>query len=419
MYASIANEWRILRKESAIYSSHVRRLFLTRCRFTVRLKVNPNETNSAKNVESCVANANRAPNKCTNTAFTVHTPFENCGQTRVVQNAAIATVDYRQLPFQESEWKAVEKFTAKSLTLNWLRLSKFRLTSLVVLTTLAGFSMASSTAFDPYLLSATLVGTALTSSSAASLNQFLEIPFDSQMVRTRNRPLVCGQISPLHAITFSTVTCVSGLTLLLTCVNPITAGLGAFNLLLYSFIYTPMKRSNIVNTWIGSIVGAVPPVMGFTAVTGTIGLPAVLVGLVLYSWQFPHFNALSWNLRHDYARAGYRMMSVTNPSLCLRTALRHSYLISIYSLLMCTPALGLTNLSFAIASLPLNAYLIYLTHKFKGKPDANSSRKLFRYSLIHLPSLIILMLLCKRSKKKENVDEKTANNAKYDVDLSS
>lgn len=125
--------------------------------------------------------------------------------------------------------------------------------------------------FDYSLLAATLVGTGLTSGSAAAWNHYLEVPFDSQMRRTQDRPLVRGAMSSLHAASFAAVSGVAGLSILATCVNPFTAVLGGANLALYSFIYTPMKRVHIANTWVGAIVGAIPPVMGFTAVTGTIG----------------------------------------------------------------------------------------------------------------------------------------------------
>lgn len=140
-----------------------------------------------------------------------------------------------------------------------------------MLTTLGGFYMATPGAIDYTLLSSTLLGTSLTSGSAAAWNHYLEVPFDSQMKRTQNRPLVSGQITPFHAASFALVSGVSGLTLLATCVNPLTALLGAANLCLYSFIYTPLKRVHIVNTWVGAIVGAIPPIMGFTAINNFIG----------------------------------------------------------------------------------------------------------------------------------------------------
>ena len=295
-------------------------------------------------------------------------------------------------------WKPVERPSLSQLSVYYLRLSKFRLTSLVVATTLAGFAMGCPTwSFEPRLLAATLTGTALTSASAASLNQFLEIPFDSQMARTRSRPLVMGQLSVLHAFTFAVCSGVTGLSLLYWGTNGLTAALGAANLLLYSFIYTPMKRMNVANTWVGSCVGAIPPVMGFTAATGGLAAPGLLLGAILYSWQFAHFNALSWNLRHDYARAGYRMMSVTDPGLCLRTQFRHSILVTAYCLLLAHPAIALTTWAFAADTLPFNLYLVYLSHQFKSGPSAASSRQLFRYSLIHLPAIILLMVISKKA----------------------
>lgn len=171
---------------------------------------------------------------------------------------------------QNLEFKLAETSLNKNLISSWLKLSKFRLTSLVVLTTLTGHYMGMTT-FDPNLMFFTLLGTGLCSSSAAALNQFLEIPYDSQMSRTKSRPLVIHHVTPLHGLTFALITGISGFTLLYENVNILTASLGVLNLLLYSFIYTPLKRFNIVNTWIGSIVGAIPPIMGYTAATGSIG----------------------------------------------------------------------------------------------------------------------------------------------------
>ena len=168
------------------------------------------------------------------------------------------------------EFKSFDSSLNKNLVASWLKLSKFRLTSLVVLTTLTGHYMGLTTC-NYELMFFTLLGTGLCSSSAAALNQFLEIPYDSQMSRTKNRPLVTHNVTPLHACLFACLTGLTGISLLALNVNMLTASLGASNLILYSFIYTPMKRFNILNTWVGSIVGAIPPIMGYTAATGTIG----------------------------------------------------------------------------------------------------------------------------------------------------
>ena len=168
-----------------------------------------------------------------------------------------------------------------------------------------------------------------------------------------------------------------------------------------------MKRYSILNTWVGSVVGAVPPLIGWTAATGSLDIGAFILAGVLYTWQFPHFNSLSWNLRPDYSRAGYRMMSVTHPDLCRRVAVRHS--VGLVVVCSAAPLLDVTHWAFALESLPLNLYMIYLSWKFYQKADSSTSRKLFRYTLIHLPLLMTLMILGKKAKddKEKETDSKT------------
>ncbi|KAH8287944.1 hypothetical protein KR018_008857 [Drosophila ironensis] len=285
-------------------------------------------------------------------------------------------------------------YTAPGKTLGqYKKLSKFRLTSLVVITTMGGYAMAPA-AFDPASFAMVTLGTGLVSAAANAINQYHEVPFDSQMSRTKNRVLVTGQMTPLHAVTFAVVSATTGLSMLYFGTNGLTAALGAGNLFLYTSIYTPMKRISIVNTWVGSVVGAIPPLMGWAGCAGTLDAGAMILAGVLYAWQFPHFNALSWNLRPDYSRAGYRMMAVTNPGLCRRTALRYSG--AIVGLSMLAPVLDVTNYWFALETLPLNAYFAYLAYKFYQKSDSGSSRKLFRFSLVHLPALMLLFLANKK-----------------------
>ncbi|GBM86552.1 Protoheme IX farnesyltransferase, mitochondrial [Araneus ventricosus] len=284
-------------------------------------------------------------------------------------------------------------------------LSKFRLTGLVVLTTLAGYGMAPG-AFEPITFSCIVLGTALSSAAANAVNQVLEVPYDSQMNRTKNRVLIRGYLTPLHASAFAVCCASIGLTTLYLGTNALTAALGAVNLILYTSIYTPMKRYSIANTWLGSVVGAIPPLMGWAACTGSLSAGAVLMGAILYSWQFPHFNALSWALRPDYSRAGYRMTSVIDPAMCRRVALRHS--VGLLVLCSCAPLLDLTTWTFAFDSFPLNCYLIYRAWKFYKEGDNHSSRKLFRLSLIHLPALMFLMLIGKKYSSKDEKHEKVS-----------
>ncbi|NXM72401.1 COX10 protein, partial [Serilophus lunatus] len=291
------------------------------------------------------------------------------------------------------QWKEM-KLQLEELPGILARLSKIKLTALVVSTASAGFAMAP-VPFDlPCFLLASL-GTGLASCAANSINQFFEVPFDSNMNRTKNRPLVRGQLSPLLAVCFAASCGIPGIALLTLAVNPLTGALGAFNIFLYTCCYTPLKRMSIANTWVGAVVGAIPPVMGWTAATGTLDAGALLLGGILYSWQFPHFNALSWGLREDYSRGGYCMMSVTHPGLCRRVALRHC--LALIGLSAVAPVLDITTWTFPIISLPINLYISYLGFRFYKDADRSSSRKLFFCSLWHLPMLLLVMFTCKKS----------------------
>lgn len=143
--------------------------------------------------------------------------------------------------------------------------------------------------------------------------------------------------------------------------------------------------------------------MGWVGCTGTIDAGAWILAGLLYAWQFPHFNALSWNLRPDYSRAGYRMMAVTDPALCRRVALRYTGVIT--AVCCAAPLLDVTNPWFALESLPLNAYFMYLGYKFYQKSDSQSSRKLFRFSLLHLPAIMLLFMLNKKRNSEKQGSE--------------
>uniref|UniRef100_A0A3Q3A4U0 Protoheme IX farnesyltransferase, mitochondrial n=1 Tax=Kryptolebias marmoratus TaxID=37003 RepID=A0A3Q3A4U0_KRYMA len=296
----------------------------------------------------------------------------------------------------DRQWKQL-KFDVSDLPDIYARLSKIKLTALVVSTAAAGFAIAP-VAFDPIIFVVSSLGTGLASCAANSINQYFEVPFDSNMNRTKNRPLVRGQISPLHAVSFALACGIPGVALLALAVNPLTGFLGALNIFLYTCCYTPLKRLSIANTWVGAVVGAIPPVMGWTAATGCLEPGALLLGGFLYCWQFPHFNALSWTLREDYSRGGYRMMSVTHPAMCRRVALRHS--LGLIGLSALAPALDVTTWTFPVISLPINLYISHLAFRFYRRGDRSSARKLFFCSLWHLPMLLLLALTCKKFSKR-------------------
>jgi len=270
---------------------------------------------------------------------------------------------------------------------------------LVALTAMSGSIMVP-VSMDWTALTACIVGTALMSASANTLNQYLEAPYDAQMKRTQSRVLVIHRLSPLDALLFAGTTALTGGAILTAGCNPITATLGLLNIALYAGVYTPMKRYHVGCTWVGALVGAIPPLMGYAALTGTLDMRSLVLAAILFSWQFPHFNGLSWNLRGDYSRAGYHIMCVKDEGLCRRTTLRHSILL----LGLCSiaaPFTQLTTATFALSSLPVNAAFMYLSYRFYQNPDAKTSRNLFRYSLIYLPLIIILMAIS----QYENVEK--------------
>lgn len=327
-------------------------------------------------------------------------------------------------PVPLSAYRLSPTLTARTLPKLYTQLSKSRLTFLVVLTSMAGVAISPLPASVPTLL-ATAVGTALCSASANTLNQLQEVPFDAQMVRTRMRPLVRKAISSLHATGFAVATGTVGSVLLYTVVNPTTAALGLANIALYAGAYTWMKRRTIWNTWVGAVVGAIPPLMGWTACGGKLlpstaytpesFLPSLLsdptvssvapslvdnplgplaLFMLLFSWQFPHFNALSHLYRGSYAQAGYKMLSVLSPAKNTLVSLRHAIiLIPTCSILF--PLSGLTTWAFAATSLIPGSVLLRAAWRMWRTGSEKDARSLFQHSLWHLPAILGLMMIHK------------------------
>ncbi|EIW84139.1 protoheme IX farnesyltransferase [Coniophora puteana RWD-64-598 SS2] len=335
-------------------------------------------------------------------------------------------------------YQHVQVLTPRRLLGIYAQLSKARLTTLIVLTAMSGVALSPLPATLPVLLS-TAVGTTLCSSAANALNQLQEVPYDAQMARTRMRPLVRRAISPMHALGFATITGVAGPALLWVMVNPTTAVLGALNIALYAGAYTWLKRKHVVNTWVGSVVGGIPPLMGWTACGGnllpssgqsiTYFLPPFLsdvpvdmslvdsplaplaLFMILYSWQFPHFNSLSHLVRASYAQAGYKMLSVLSPSKNALVSFRYAALhIPICTLLF--PLSGLTTWAFALTSLVPNAILVQAAWRFWRTGAEKEARALWHHSLWYLPVILALMMVHKQGanwggwfdSKEEKVD---------------
>ncbi|HCZ02820.1 MAG TPA: protoheme IX farnesyltransferase [Verrucomicrobiales bacterium] len=270
-------------------------------------------------------------------------------------------------------------------------LVKVRLTSLVLLTTLAGFYLATTEGMQFVLLLHTMVGTALLACGSSVLNQYLERHHDSLMPRTESRPLPAGLMHPERALWFGILLSITGCFYTWFLVNLLTCILGTLTLALYIFVYTPLKRLTSFNTVVGAIPGALPPLMGWTAVRGSLDAGGWSLFLILFLWQLPHFLAIAWMYKEEYGAAGYVMLPNVDPS-GKKTA-RHALLSTIF-LLPCSllPVhFNVAGSMYAVGASVLGAGFIWQAIKFSSALDRTRARHLFFYSIIYLPLLLLLM----------------------------
>ncbi|KAI9639312.1 UbiA prenyltransferase family-domain-containing protein [Dioszegia hungarica] len=320
------------------------------------------------------------------------------------------------------------------------QLSKRNLSILMTLTATTGLALSPLPLSVPLLLNLS-VGTFLVSAAANTFNQILEAPLDAQTPRTRVRPLVARRISPFHAAVFGAVcTLLGGLVLWHGC-NPTTAALGLGNLVLYAAIYTPMKRFSVSNTWIGAVVGGITPLMGWTATGGSLWptssqplqihypssplstspnplVPATLFAL-LFSWQFPHFNALSHLIRPYYALSGYPMLSVLSPRLNALVSLRHAVLLVPFTAVL-APASGAVDWSFGLTTLIPNVLFVKSAWAFYKDVGEKTAKKCFFVSLWYLPVVMGLMVVHKGvggwlARRKEEGEGEVVGGKKVDL----
>lgn len=290
-----------------------------------------------------------------------------------------------------------------------MELSKARLSALVVATTAAGF-VAAGGPLCPATLGACCAGTALCSSSAAAYNQIFESHLDSKMKRTQQRPLVQGTLTSTQASVAAAAWGVAGTGILAYATDPVTTFLGASNIVLYAGVYTYMKQHSVYNTWVGALVGAIPPVMGWSAATGgqIMDVEALLLGSTLYLWQMPHFFALSYMHRLDYARGGFQMVPVLEEDGDETASLITRYTWYLSSIPVLATVLDVTNSMFLCEGVALNAYALHVAYKFQHDRTNANARKVFLTSLWYLPCLLMLMLL--HSKTWDDVDEDKLEN---------
>jgi protoheme IX farnesyltransferase len=275
----------------------------------------------------------------------------------------------------------------------WSELTKLRLNALVVGTTAVGFALAAIGPIDWALLGWTCAGTALAAASASLFNQLFERRRDALMHRTRGRPLPAKQIGPATVFVAAVLTGYAGAALLGLMVGLLPAALAAINILLYAVLYTPLKPRTTFNTLVGAICGAIPPVIGWTAVTGALEPGAWLLGAVLFVWQIPHFLALAWMYREDYARGGHAMLPVRDGSGEITAQAVVITTVPLIPLGLSATLLGLAGVWSAGVSLVLGLWFLWLSIGFYRRRDHASARRLFLGSITYLPLVLAVMTL--------------------------
>lgn len=263
----------------------------------------------------------------------------------------------------------------------YLELAKPRITVMVATTAALGFWCAGGRSWS--LLAWTVLGTALASASAAALNQCLEREQDALMRRTQGRPLPTGRLSSAQGWAFGLGVGSLGVALLAWKAGGLAAGIAFATVLLYAFAYTPLKRLTPQSTWIGAVAGATPPLIGWAAAAGRLDAGAWCLFGIQFVWQIPHFLALFWLYREEYARAGFKVMPVLDVGATAVQIAIHSLALLLASLL---PAfIGMTGPAYAPAALIVGAAFLVLGLKASWTMATADARRLFRASLVYLP----------------------------------
>lgn len=283
-----------------------------------------------------------------------------------------------------------------SRTRDLVELTKPRITVFVVLTAFVGFAVAHAgplASVDVALLLHLLAGTALVSSGTSAFNQLVEIDLDRRMARTASRPLPSGRLSPLSAFLVASALSVAGLVELWVFTNPLTTLLAFVTLTSYVFAYTPLKTRSPLSLVVGAIPGALPPLGGFTAVTGAIGLPGLVLFGLLFLWQLPHFLAIGWRHREDYGQAGFRILSVLDPTGRRSGRQALVYTAALLPVSLAPTLVGSAGPFYGASAVVLTALFLATAVRFARQRTDAAALRLFLASIGWLPVVLVLLLL--------------------------
>ena len=281
---------------------------------------------------------------------------------------------------------------ASATVRDYIELTKPRITWLILMSTAIGFFFGAREGWAWLAFLHTIIGTGLIASGTAALNQWYERDADARMNRTRQRPIPSGRVSPAKACWFAVGLSVLGFVELWLGANLLTALLGAFTLLTYLFVYTPLKQKSWHATTIGAIPGAMPPMIGFAGASGHLTAEAWVLFAILFLWQFPHFYAIAWMYREDYSRAGIKMLPVIEPDgdSTIRQILGTSVLLIPISLLPIW--LGMSGYWYLLGALLLGMAYVYSAIQAGRERTRSRVRGVLLASVVYLPILYVLMM---------------------------
>jgi protoheme IX farnesyltransferase len=279
--------------------------------------------------------------------------------------------------------------------LAYIELTKPRIAFLLVLTSAAGFYLGANKGFDAILLVNSMIGILLLAFGVATLNQVWEKDLDALMERTAQRPLPTQKVSPTEALVFGISMCVVGEIYLTFLVNGLTAVLGLMVIVGYVLLYTPLKTKTSASTAIGAFPGALPPLMGWTAATGEITLGAWILFAMLFLWQFPHFLAIAWMYRAQYAKAGILMLPVVEPEGKITARQIVTFTVLLLPVSLAPFFIGLAGLIYLIGASVLGIWFLSASISAARSKTNDKARKLLLVSVIYLPLIFLLMVFDK------------------------
>lgn len=301
-----------------------------------------------------------------------------------------ATAEVKEMP---SAAAAVDAAASQGNRLTaFIELTKPRIAFLLVLTSAAGFYLGSGAEVDYVRFLNAMIGITLLAFGVATLNQFIERDLDMLMERTARRPLPTGRVTPREALIFGIAQCVAAELYILFLVNPLTALLGLLVIVGYVLMYTPMKTRTSVSTAVGAIPGALPPLMGWTAAADQISITAWALFVMQFLWQFPHFLAIAWMYREQYAKAGIKMLPVVEPEGRITARQIVMFTIMLVPVSLAPTFFGLTGTMYLAGALLLGIGFLYASVRAARSKSDRDARSLLLVSVIYLPLLFVLMV---------------------------